>query len=182
MPRPAAFLDRDGTILVERHYLSDPEQVELIPGAVEGIRRLQQAGYALVLVTNQSGIGRGLFTKAEYLAVQERLEQLLEREGVHLDGVYCCPHAPGQDCECRKPGLELFRRAAAELGLDLATSVYIGDRLRDVVPAAAFGGRGILVRTGYGESESRLSATSAKAAGCEVVADLAEAATRVVQG
>src|SRR5690606_28796756 len=132
MSRPAAFLDRDGTLIVEREYLADPEGVEFTPGAVGALRRLQQAGYALVLVTNQSGIGRGLYTLADFQAVQARIEKQLAAEGVVLDGVYYCPHHPDEDCSCRKPGLALFRQAAMELDLDLERSVYIGDRVRDV--------------------------------------------------
>ncbi len=153
-PRPAAFLDRDGTLIVERDYLSQPEGVELLPGAVAGLRALRQAGYALVLVTNQSGIARGLFGLDDFRAVQARLEELLAAEGVRLDGVYLCPHHPdfGPPCECRKPGPGLYRQAERELGLDLARSLFIGDRLSDVDAAAALGGTGILVRTGYGRA------------------------------
>lgn len=177
MSRPAAFLDRDGTLIVEREYLADPEGVEILPGAADALRRLQQAGYALVLVTNQSGIGRGLYSPADFRAVQERIEALLAAAGVTLAGVYWCPHHPAEGCTCRKPGLALFQRAATELDLDLAASVYIGDRLRDVVPAARLGGRALLVRTGYGAAES-----AGAGAGIEVVGDLAEAARRVIEG
>lgn len=177
MSRPAAFLDRDGTLIVEREYLADPAGVELVPGAADALRRLRQAGYALVLVTNQSGIGRGLYTTADFAAVQARLEQDLAAAGVALDGVYVCPHAPHAGCDCRKPGLALFLQATAELDLDLAASVFIGDRLRDVEPAARLGGRGLLVGTGYGADES-----SRAGEGVEVVRDLAEAVARVVEG
>jgi len=175
--RPAAFLDRDGTIVVERNYLSDPEQVELIPGAAGALRALGEAGYALVIMTNQSGIARGLYTEAEFRAVQERVEALLAAEGVELDGVYHCPHHPDftGPCECRKPGLGMYRRAARELGLDLARSVYIGDRVSDVVPAQLLGGKGILVRTGYGADEA-----SRVPAGIAVADDLAAAAAMVL--
>lgn len=175
--RRAAFVDRDGTLIVERYYLADPAGVELVPGAVDALRRLQQAGYAIVLVTNQSGIARGLYTLADFQAVQLRLEELLAAAGVRLDGVYYCPHHPGfgPSCDCRKPALGLFRRAAAELALDLAASAYIGDRLKDVQPAAALGGRAILVLTGYG-------AEHASSAGpeVEIVTDLAQAAARLL--
>ncbi len=151
-PRRAAFLDRDGTIIREKEYLADPEGVELISGAVEGLRRLQDAGYALVVVTNQSGIARGRFTEEDYRAVQARLEAVLAAEGVTLDGVYHCPHHPDHTgpCDCRKPATGLFERAARELGLDVAASVAIGDRLRDLEPVLRLGGRAVLVRTGYG--------------------------------
>lgn len=150
--RPAVFLDRDGTLIVERGYLADPEGVELLPGAAAALRRLATAGYRLVVVTNQSGIARGLYTLAEFHAVQRRVEERFAAEGVRFDGVYFCPHHPDVTgaCACRKPGPELYLRAARELGIDLARSVYVGDKLSDVLPALELGGAGILVRTGYG--------------------------------
>jgi D-glycero-D-manno-heptose 1,7-bisphosphate phosphatase len=146
--RPAVFVDRDGTLIHDRHYLADPEGVELLPGAAAGVARLNAAGVAVVLVTNQSGIGRGYFTEREYRAVHARLEAELAREGARLDGAY---HAPGaeeaDDPEAdRKPGAGLFRRAAAELDLDLGRSWLVGDRLRDVAAAARLGARCVLVR------------------------------------
>lgn len=145
--RAAVFLDRDGTLIVDRHYLASPAGVELLPGAPAGIARLNRLGVPVVLVTNQSGIGRGYFDEADFLAVQRRMEELLAARGAHLDAVYHCPHAPGADppCECRKPRPGLFLRAAREHGLDLAASYYVGDRLRDVEPGVELGGTGILV-------------------------------------
>lgn len=175
--RAAVFLDRDGTIIVERDYLSDPEGVEFLPGAPGALAALQRHGFALVVVTNQSGIGRGLYGIAAFEAVQGRFDRELSAVGVQIDGVYYCPHAPEDGCDCRKPGLALFRQAARELGLDLGASVWIGDRLRDVEPAAAFGGRAILVRTGYGNEEAARAT-----AGVEVAPDLAAAAQRIVEG
>lgn len=175
--RAAVFLDRDGTLIAEREYLSDPGGVVFLPGAVAALAVLQQSGFALVLVTNQSGIGRGRYGVTAFQAVQERIERELAAAGIRLDGVYYCPHAPEDGCDCRKPGLALFLRAANELGVDLPASVWIGDRLRDVEPAAAFGGRAILVRTGYGDQEAVRAA-----AGVEVAADLAGAAERLVEG
>lgn len=145
----AAFLDRDGTIIHDRHYLGDPAGVELLPGAARAIARLNAAGIPALLVTNQSGIGRGLFSEADFAAVQGRLISLLAREGARLDGVYHCPHTPDAEvpCECRKPAPGLFLRAAREHGVDLRRSFYIGDQLRDVLPAKRLGGVGILVRS-----------------------------------
>ena len=145
--RPAVFLDRDGTVIEDRHYLGDPAGVALLAGAGEAVARLNRAGLAVLLVTNQSGIGRGYFSEADFAAVQVRLEALLAAGGARLDGVYHCPHAPDHapPCDCRKPALGLFRRAAAEHGVDLARSYYVGDRVRDVAPALELGGRGILV-------------------------------------
>lgn len=177
--RPAAFLDRDGTIIVDRHYPDDPDQVELLPGAAQAIRSIAEAGYVVVIVTNQSGIARGFYGEPEFRAVQERVEQLLLAEGVSVDAVYHCPHHPGHGppCDCRKPSLGLYNRAAAEHGLNLASSFYVGDKLGDVLPALATGGRGVLVRTGYGagveaEAPERV----------EVVDDLAAAARLIAAG
>lgn len=176
--RRAVFLDRDGTIIAEREHLADPAHVELLPGAAPGLRRLKHAGYELVLITNQSGLARGLFGPLEFRAVQGRLAELLAAEGVSFDGVYHCPHHPDITgrCECRKPALGLFHRAAEELGLDPARSVFVGDRVRDTVPAHAFGGTGILVRTGYGGTEARVAPP-----GIAVVDDIAAAAAHVLQ-
>ncbi|HSJ13514.1 MAG TPA: D-glycero-beta-D-manno-heptose 1,7-bisphosphate 7-phosphatase [Longimicrobiales bacterium] len=175
--RPAVFLDRDGTIIVEKHYLADPAGVELIPGAAEALARLARAGYALVLITNQSGIARGLYARTDFERVQQRVEALLLEQGVRLDGVYHCPHHPDFDgpCECRKPAPGLFRRAADELGLDLSGSACVGDRLSDLEAALAFGARALLVLTGHGERERRGGWP-----GLEVVADLGAAADRIL--
>jgi len=145
--RPAVFLDRDGTIIEDRHYLRDPGLVRLLPGAADAIRQLNFARVAAVVVTNQSGIARGLLTEADYLATARRLDDLLARAGARLDGAYHCPHLPqiSGPCDCRKPGPLLYRLAANELDLDLARSWWVGDRLRDVEAAPALGGRGILI-------------------------------------
>lgn len=171
--RPAAFVDRDGTIIRETEYLSDPCGVELLPGAVEGLRALNGAGYAVVVVSNQSGIARGLYDEAAYHAVQRRLIGLLAAHAVPVAGSYHCPHHPDFSgaCECRKPATGLFQRAVQEHALDPARSVFIGDRLRDIEAARELGGRAFLVRTGYGQEE-------AERAGDDVVVcdDLAAAA------
>ena len=154
--RPAVFLDRDGTLIYDRHYLADPAGVELLPGAAEAVARLNRAGYFVVLVTNQSGIGRGYFGEAEYQAVHRRLVDLLAAEGARLDADYHCPLSPDDPDpeELRKPGAGMFFRAAREHGLDLARSWLIGDRLRDVAPAARLGARAILVRSEQTEAET----------------------------
>lgn len=154
MSRKAAFIDRDGTLIHDRHYLADPERVELLPGAAEGLRTLRTLGYALVVVTNQSGIARGRITQEEYDRVAARLDAILVSHDAAVDLTLYCPHHPdfSEPCECRKPGLAMYRTAAAQLDLDLARSLYIGDKLADVQPALALGGAGWLVRTGYGSS------------------------------
>jgi D-glycero-D-manno-heptose 1,7-bisphosphate phosphatase len=152
--RPAAFLDRDGTIIVDRHYLADPAGVELLPRAAAAVARLNRAGIPTFLVTNQSGIGRGYFTEAQYGAVHARLVELLAAEGARLDGEYHCPEPPHErGFGCRKPGCEMYLRAAAEHGLELAGSWFVGDRLRDVIPAERVGGHAVLVRSPETEVE-----------------------------
>jgi D-glycero-D-manno-heptose 1,7-bisphosphate phosphatase len=176
MTRRAAFLDRDGTLIEERHYPADPTAVVLIPGTAAALRALADAGYALVVVTNQSGIARGLYAEAAFQAVQQRVTALLAEHGVRLDGVFHCPHHPAYSgpCDCRKPAVGLFRRAAGQLGIDPAASIYVGDRVRDVQPALALGGRGFLVRTGYGASEAEHAPP-----GIVIVDDLAAVAAHV---
>lgn len=143
----AAFLDRDDTIVVDRHYMNDPDQLELLPGAALAIRELAAEGVPSILCTNQSGIARGMITLAQYRAVHLRLLQLLANEGAVLLDTFSCPHHPDftGPCACRKPGTELFERAARLHGLDLGRCLYIGDKHRDVAPAVKFGGRGLLV-------------------------------------
>lgn len=141
----AAFLDRDGTLMRDTGYVSDPDEVVLIPGAAEAVRLLNEAEVPVVVVTNQSGIGRGYFGLGAFLLVQARLEELLAGHGARIDATYYCPHVPEDGCECRKPGLELYRRGAAEHGVSTAGGLYAGDRVRDVAPAAVLGGAGVLV-------------------------------------
>lgn len=143
----AAFLDRDDTLVVDRHYMNDPDQLELLPGAALAIRMLAAEGIPSILCTNQSGIARGMITLEQYRAVHLRLLQILANEGATLLDTFSCPHHPDftGPCACRKPGTELYERAARLHGLDLSRCFYIGDKLRDVAPAATFGGRGLLV-------------------------------------
>ena len=147
MTRAAVFLDRDGTIIRDEHYLADPDGVVLLPGAGRAIQRVNQAELPVVVVTNQSGIARGLLNETQFGKVTARLDQLLAATGARIDATYMCPHHPDYTgaCECRKPGTLLYQRAARDLDLDLKGSWYIGDKLRDVSPARALGGHGILV-------------------------------------
>jgi histidinol-phosphate phosphatase family protein len=170
--RPAAFLDRDGAVIRERHYLHDPELVELLPGAAQGLRRLRELGLALVLVTNQSGVARGYFGLEAVAAVHARLAEMLAKEGVALDGVYFCPHGPEDGCGCRKPEPGLALQAERDLGLDLARSFVIGDKCSDVDFGRGIGARSILVRTGYGVEHEQRCGARADA----VADDLAQAA------
>lgn len=145
--RPACFVDRDGTIMADTHYPSDPAQVRLIAGAAQALAEVNAHGIPVVIVTNQGGIARGYLTEAQYETVRARLESLLKTAGVTVHATYHCPHwePVTGPCDCRKPGLGMYRRAAAEHGLDLARSVYIGDRWRDVKPGLDLGGLGVLV-------------------------------------
>jgi D,D-heptose 1,7-bisphosphate phosphatase len=160
--RRAILLDRDGTVIVDKDYLSDPAEVELLPGAAAALARLSQAGFALVLISNQSGVARGRFGLAEVDAVNERLRELLAARGVVIDGMYFCPHHPEgvveeyrQTCRCRKPEPGMALRARDELGLDLAGSYVVGDKLSDLDLAVAIGAKGLLTLTGYGRESLR---------------------------
>ena len=150
--RSAVFIDRDGTIIAEKNYLSDPDDVELVPGTVEALHTLRMAGFALVVVTNQGGIAWGRYATEHYYAVATRLNDQLAAQGIVMDATYYCPHHPARTgpCDCRKPGLGMYRSAAVALDLDVTTSFYVGDKLSDVHPGITLGGQGILVRTGYG--------------------------------
>ena len=128
----AVFLDRDGTVIRDAGYPRDPGEVSVLPGAAEALAELARNGFKLVVVSNQSGIGRGLVTPEEAEAVHDRFVAVLAAQGVRLDGAYYCPHAPDEGCACRKPSPELFRRAAEDLGLELARSVMVGDKPSDV--------------------------------------------------
>lgn len=147
MARPALFLDRDGTIIADAHYPSDPAHVTLIAGAASAIARANAANIPVIVVTNQSGINRGHITEAQYQSVSARVDELLAAEGAHVDATYHCPHWPERDgqCECRKPGIGMHRDAARAMDLALPASAYVGDRWRDVQPAVTTGGLGILV-------------------------------------
>jgi D-glycero-D-manno-heptose 1,7-bisphosphate phosphatase len=143
----AVFLDRDGTVIVDCGYLSDPAGVSFEPGAVEALRRLHHAGFGLFFVSNQSGIGRGLMSAAESDAVHRRVLDLLLLEGIPITGSYICPHAPWDHCQCRKPSPDLVRQAANEHGIDFAKSFVVGDKKSDVDLGRAVGCRTALYGT-----------------------------------
>ncbi|MBC8367020.1 HAD family hydrolase [bacterium] len=159
MSRRAVFLDRDGTIIRESHFLHRPEDVELLPGVANSLKRLHEAGYALVVLSNQSGVARGLFDLAAVAAVNQELERQLAEQGISLDGIYICPHHPeaeskefGIVCNCRKPAPGLALQAAEELDLDLEGSWMMGDKPDDVLLSQTLPLRAILLRTGYGRA------------------------------
>ncbi len=158
--RPALFLDRDGVLIEELEYLSDPTRVRLIPGAAGAVRRANDAGWRVVVVSNQSGVARGLFAESVLPEINRIIaDRLLVEAGASVDRFYYCPHHPteGQgiyriDCDCRKPKPGMLLKAATELGIDLARSWMVGDRATDLQAGAAACCRTILVRTGYGHS------------------------------
>jgi histidinol-phosphate phosphatase family protein len=142
----AVFLDRDGTIIEDAHYLSKPEQVKLLEGAAESIARINAALIPVIVVTNQSGIARGIFTVEDHDRATAHLDNILQQKGAHIDASYYCPHAPEDGCDCRKPGTLLFRNAAKDFPeINLSRALYIGDRFRDIEPALALGGQAVLV-------------------------------------
>ncbi len=150
MKRRYALLDRDGTVIAERHYLATPDGVELLPGAAEGLRRLAELGIGLAIVSNQSGLSRGYFDRATLDRIHARLRELLARAGVALDGIFVCPHTEEHGCDCRKPRPGLVRQAAAELRFDPSEAFVLGDKACDVDLGRAVGATTFLVRTGYG--------------------------------
>lgn len=168
----AMFLDRDGTIIVDRHYLGDPDGVELEVGAVQGLTRLQAMGVRLIGVTNQSGVAKNLFGMMAVVRVNERVDALLAPHGVTIERWYVCPHDDRDGCRCRKPQPGMLEQAADELSIDLSRCMVVGDKLSDVATARAVGGEGILVRTGKGAS----LAEQARMQGYHVVPDLADVA------
>jgi D-glycero-D-manno-heptose 1,7-bisphosphate phosphatase len=161
LSRRFVLLDRDGTINAERHYLSHPHQLSLLPGAAAGLRALRELGLGLVVVTNQSGIARGYFDHARLGAIHDRLHELLGSAGVELDGIYFCPHGPDDNCLCRKPREGMALAAARELGFRLDESFMIGDKPCDIELGRRIGATTILVRTGYGAETGRAAAAAA---------------------
>lgn len=175
------ILDRDGTLIREKNYLSNPDDVELLPGAIAGLQRMRAMGLGLVVITNQAGINRGYFTHADLVAVHTRMSKLLADAGIVLDGIYYCPHRPDEDCPCRKPRLGLLEKACADLKFDPRPGFVIGDKASDVAMGHAAGARSILVRTGYGAELEADKAKLAEAAPDAVVDDL-EGAAGIIAG
>jgi histidinol-phosphate phosphatase family protein len=145
LPRRFVFLDRDGTLVRDRGYLHRIGDYALLPGVVEGLTRLQEAGFGLAIVTNQSGIGRGLFRESDFQAFQQHLLEDLRRSGIRIESTYFCPHGPDDGCACRKPATGMLERAARELDAALAQSWVIGDSARDGELAARAGCRAVLL-------------------------------------
>jgi len=154
--RRAVFLDRDGTICEEMGYVNHVDRLQVFPYAAAAIRRLNEAQIPVIVVTNQSGVARGIFPESLVHEVHKKMVAELTSGGASVDAIYFCPHKTEDACECRKPNPGLLERAAREHGLDLAASWIVGDRYADLEMAHAAGGRGILVMTGYGRGEYKL--------------------------
>lgn len=154
MNRIGVFLDRDGTLNLEKEYLSDPAGLELYPGAAKAVKELNKLKLPVILVTNQSGIGRKMFTEKTLLNIHQKLAKMLDMEaGARLDAFYFCPHSPEEKCRCRKPKLGMVEKAASEMGIDPKVSYFVGDKIADIKLGKNAGGKTILVETGYGKEE-----------------------------
>ena len=175
MSRRFVLLDRDGTINEEIGYVLSPAELRLIPGAAEAIRDLRALGLGVVVVTNQSPVGRGWITEAELAAIHDRLRELLQASGADVDAIEHCPHRPEEDCSCRKPQTGMVDRAVADLGFDPSEAFVVGDHAGDMALGRAIGARTILVRTGHGEEELEAARDLAD----RVVADLPAAAAAI---
>ena len=185
--RRAILMDRDGTISEEVGDVRDVAALSLIDGSAEAVLKANQAGFQTVVVTNQSGVARGILTEELVAEAHDRLRELLGEHGARLDGIYYCPHHPEageapyrQDCDCRKPRPGLLTRAASDLGIDLARSWVVGDRKGDLQVAWAVGARGAIVKTGYGLGELRHHSASWKRPPDLVAEHLLEAVSRIV--
>jgi D-glycero-D-manno-heptose 1,7-bisphosphate phosphatase len=182
--RPALFMDRDGCLTEEVGYVNHPSRIRLLPRSAAAVRRLNEAGVAAVMVTNQAGVARGYFSEDTLHAANDRMCRELEAGGARLDGLYVCMHHPDEGqppyrsaCDCRKPRPGLLTRAAAELGLDLRASVMVGDKLSDVAAGQSVGAAGVLVLTGYGRGEWELGPTPPPVKPDHVAEDLLDAVT-----
>lgn len=175
----AVFLDRDGTLNVDYGYVYQIEQLDFVPQAALALTDLQNRGFKLIVVTNQSGVARGMYTESEVLRFHDEVSERLGRSGVEITAFYYCPHLPDATesryaiaCECRKPQTGLFIHAAADHGIDLSSSYAIGDRMRDVLPLIELGGRGVLIDPGLNAPVDQ--------PGLEVVGSLYDAAQLII--
>jgi D-glycero-D-manno-heptose 1,7-bisphosphate phosphatase len=176
------FIDRDGTLTEEVGYVNHPRRIRLLPRSAEAIRRLNAAGIAAVVATNQAGLARGYFSEEVLKAVNDEMLRQLEESGARIDGLYVCTHHPSEgappyrtECDCRKPKAGLLERAARELGLDLAASTMVGDKASDLECGRAVGARAVLVLTGYGLGDWEYRRQSFRVPPDHVAADLFDA-------
>lgn len=153
----AVFFDRDGTLIHDANYPSDPGQVIPIPESIPALKSLQEKGFLLVVISNQSGIGRGLITKEEARAVHQRFLQIFQENGITIDAAYYCPHAPEEKCSCRKPSPKMLEDAAEDMGIDLSRSFMIGDKLSDVQACKQAGCLAIFYHNTHSEFENDMT-------------------------
>ena len=173
---PAAFFDRDGTVIEEADYLHEPERIRILPNALEGMKRFQEMGYRIILITNQPGIGIGYYSKEDFYRVNRALLKSFSENGILIDKIYFCPHSKSENCACRKPEQALVRRADEELNLDLSRSVMIGDKTSDIETGKRAGMRTVLVRTGFGGGDGEFDVRP------DITAeDLMDAAKRILE-
>jgi len=156
----AVFIDRDGTLNEEVNYLSQAEKVRILPNAIEGIKLLKEAGFKIIVISNQSGVARGYFTEEDVQLINSKINELIMQSGANIDGFYYCPHHPEgavdkyrRVCQCRKPESSLFLQAAAQKNIDIKKSFIVGDKLSDIQMSESLGARAILLLTGYGPQE-----------------------------
>ncbi|MHA1728379.1 MAG: D-glycero-beta-D-manno-heptose 1,7-bisphosphate 7-phosphatase [Promethearchaeota archaeon] len=155
-PNKAVFLDRDGTVNVEINYLHEPEKFKFLPDVPKALKLLQKNGFKLIIVTNQAGIGKGFYDHSDTRRTHEYMTKLLEKKGIHLDGIYYCPHTPEQKCDCRKPSPGMLKLAMKEHKINSAQSWMIGDKLSDIEAGNRIGVKTILVLTGYGREHKKM--------------------------
>ena len=167
--KKVVILDRDGTVVIDKHYLNHPAELEFLPGAAEGLRCLFEHGFELIVITNQSGVGRGLFSARRLKQIHRRLSEMVLAAGARLAAIYVCPHVPADACECRKPRMGLLLRAASDLNFRPDEAIVIGDKPSDIGLGRSVGATTVLIAAGSNQVEA-LSAPD------HVVRDLAEAA------
>jgi D,D-heptose 1,7-bisphosphate phosphatase len=155
-----AFLDRDGTIIEDKDFIKTPDEIEFLLGSIEAIKILRKLDYKIIVISNQSGIGRGILTEEMVEKVNESFLERLKKENAEIDGLYFCPHSPEDNCDCRKPETGLIKRAMAEHKLDLKDAVVIGDKLSDVELGKKLRAKTVLVLTGYGKKEAEKAKVS----------------------
>jgi D-glycero-D-manno-heptose 1,7-bisphosphate phosphatase len=178
----AVFLDRDGTIIEEKGYLSDPDKVILELNTIPALKLLKENGFRLFVTTNQSGIARKYFQEGQLFEIHGKLKTLLSLNRIDLDGIFYCPHGPEDDCNCRKPKIGMALGAQRKFNIDLKSSYSIGDKLTDIQFAKNFGGKGVLVLTGFGKQENLKLKEKDNTINPDFVAnDIYEAAKWVVQ-
>ncbi|MHB8069750.1 MAG: D-glycero-alpha-D-manno-heptose-1,7-bisphosphate 7-phosphatase [Desulfobaccales bacterium] len=180
MKEIAVFLDRDGTINEEMGYINHPSRFVLLPRTAAAIKRLNDAGVKVVVITNQSGPARGYFPASLVEEVHARLRNLLAAEGAHLDGIYSCLHGPEDGCDCRKPKPGLILQAAGELDIDLSRSYVVGDRYKDIQTGTNAGAKGIFVLTGYGRGEYEHFGRTWEVQPAHIAEDLLDAAEWII--